>query len=731
MSLHRIRFIIFFGLAFLAENLTAQQLMGRVTDDVDGAPLTGATVELSAISQGAVTDENGNYLFSALEPGRYNLVVRHLGYTPLKITDVWIRNGKTTEQNISLHPSYVNLSEVEVVESMNPTEVGSVTINEEKINRFAATYYDPARITTFSPDVAVTNDQNNRVSVRGLSPNYNTWRLEGVEIVNPNHLSNAGTFSDQPAASGGGVNILSAQLLGRSTFLYGGYGTGYDNSVGGLFDMYIRDGSTDQHQYTAQASLIGLDFAAEGPFSKGGKASYIANYRYSFTGLLTNMGVDFGDESIGFQDFSYKMHFPLSRKVDLSFFGIGGLSFNNHNAKPFSESTIEKDRSDIYYDGHTGAIGMTLHADLPAGRWEFAAALSGSGQTRDQNVYNNLDAIEYKNNTDHENSIGSMHTSFRFRTGRGITRVGVMLNSYQWNLSRLNYAKSLLNQLYFNPYVDAVYPLSGRLQLDGGVSYNRDGRDDQALDPRLKVTYFASSESEFYAGAGRYSQLLNPSNYFFVYPSNAGDYYANYGTFNFINSYKYEAGFNQRWETWQLSTEAFYYDFPYVNVGPLNANSTATTYGLAFTGNRSFQDHWYMDAGVSEFNSTWDSNLDNRYNLKYQLTGAAGREWVSERSSGKRSFSANARLLMQGGLREPLPSDNSVVTTNNNDFFRLDFRVQWTRSREHHTTSLSLDLQNVTGQKNDAYQYIDTFTNQVEREYQLGLIPILTYRVEF
>jgi hypothetical protein len=191
-------------------------------------------------------------------------------------------------------PAGRQLQEATVSGSRPPAFNSIQAITPEQTLRYAATYLDPARVATSFAGVAAANDQANGLVVRGNSPNSMQWRLEGVEIVNPNHLSNAGTFSDRPTSTGGGVNILSTQLMGTSYFMSGPFPAQYGNATSAILDMTLRKGNNEKHEFTAQAGLIGLDIAAEGPLSKSNRGSYLVNYRYSFTGLLGAMGVNFG-----------------------------------------------------------------------------------------------------------------------------------------------------------------------------------------------------------------------------------------------------------------------------------------------------------------------------------------------------------------------------------------------------------------------------------------------------
>jgi len=64
-------------------------------------------------------------------------------------------------------------------------------------------------------------------------------------------------------------------------------------------------------------------------------------------------------------------------------------------------------------------------------------------------------------------------------------------------------------------------------------------------------------------------------------------------------------------------------------------------------------------------------------------------------------------------------------------FYRVDLRVYWRKDKEKKTGVLALDIQNVTNARNGFYDYYDTRKDEVVTEYQLGIIPNLSYRIEF
>src|SRR5690606_21491905 len=160
---------------------------------------------------------------------------------------------------------------------------------------------------------------NNDIIVRGNSPKGILWRLEGIAIPNPNHLSGEGS-------TGGPINALSSRMLTNSDFFTGAFSAEYGDVTSGVFDTKLESGNNERREYAAAISTLGLDMTAEGPINENSRASYIANYRYSALDLLDRAGiVDFGGVP-RYQDVSFKIQLPVNNRHNLALFGLGGLS---------------------------------------------------------------------------------------------------------------------------------------------------------------------------------------------------------------------------------------------------------------------------------------------------------------------------------------------------------------------------------------------------------------------
>lgn len=175
------------------------------------------------------------------------------------------------------------------------------------------------------PGVQPSKDNENDVVIRGNSGAAIAWRLEGIDILNPNHFARKGS-------SGGGITIFSISVLGEADFSTGAFPAEYGNALAGVFDLRFRKGNKERREYTFRAGMLGLDLAAEGPFGSGTgnkRGSYLFNYRYSTLGILNEMGLHLVGERVSnnFQDLSFNIDFPVkNNKSRFNLWGLGGLS---------------------------------------------------------------------------------------------------------------------------------------------------------------------------------------------------------------------------------------------------------------------------------------------------------------------------------------------------------------------------------------------------------------------
>lgn len=552
-----------------------QQVRGRVFDELSKLGLGEASVKLIQAEQEftASTENDGRFEFDNIPLGRYKLQVIKEGYAIYQIPDLLLEAGKEISLEISL--SFVSYSSDEVEISQynsrkyNLSSVSTRVFTVEESQRFAATYYDPARLAANYPGIAVTSDESNNLIIRGNSPNGVLWRLEGVDIVNPNHLTNAGTFTDRLTQSGGGTIILSNQLLSDSRIQTGAFDPQYGNALAGVFDMRLRKGNNKNHEFIIQPSLIGLDLSAEGPLGKSG-SSYLVNYRYSTIGLFALMGLEVTPENITYQDLAFNVSVPTKKAGTFTFFGMGGLSSNKFDA-PREDSLIEenRDRFDVDFFSNMGAIGMTHRLNIGEKTlWKSVLAASAIDSRREENfvrTFTDTDPSTFDEIKQEKLSFTSslshrINSRFNLEEGFFLTRLGYSMNSEQYSLENPTSSAQLLaraegTSLLFQPYVAAIYSPNSKLRLNAGlhgVYFGLNG--STAVEPRLNLDYQVSPKSRITAAYGLHSQLQLYGTYFTEFegrsPNKELDFTkAHHGVIRFLQSLS---------EGLSLSVETYY-----------------------------------------------------------------------------------------------------------------------------------------------------------------------------
>ncbi len=251
-----------------AEAPLGQTVRGTVIDRASRAPIPGATVVIVGGQPpiGTTTDAGGVFRLPHVPVGRQTVRVTHIGYETGVAANLLVGAGAETVLPVELTEAVTPMAEVVVTDAANRLEPldGMATVSARPLpmaeaKRYAASLNDPARITSGYAGVSGDDYLENALVVRGNSSRGLLWRLEGVEIPNPNHFADEG-------ASGGGVSIVSAHMLANSDFLTGAFPARYGNALSGVLDLRLRNGNSEKREYAVQAGTMGLDVALEGPF---------------------------------------------------------------------------------------------------------------------------------------------------------------------------------------------------------------------------------------------------------------------------------------------------------------------------------------------------------------------------------------------------------------------------------------------------------------------------------
>ena len=147
-------------------------LRGRITSN--GSAVNGATVQISrgASSQSTTSDSNGDYVFTGLASGSWNVTVSATGYSTTTRSDVSLVTGIITTQDFSLAPSNGQIEFTIKTSGGSPITGVRVTVSA-------------------GTPVSATSDANGIVSFAGLAPGVYTVTV--ADDQNPPRFS-AQTF---------------------------------------------------------------------------------------------------------------------------------------------------------------------------------------------------------------------------------------------------------------------------------------------------------------------------------------------------------------------------------------------------------------------------------------------------------------------------------------------------------------------------------------------------------
>ncbi len=783
---------IFFNLLFLCcfvfsmqSQTIFQKIRGTVVDKVSQTPIPGAIIQVINLEPLMVTtsDADGKFSFEKVPVGKQSLSISYLGYKPSFLQNLSVNSGKELVLTVNLEEDIKQMNEVEVtakVEKNKPlndmSAVSTRAFSVEETQKFAAAANDPARMVLAFAGVVSGQDGNNNISIRGNSPNGLLWRMEGVEIPNPNHFSNVGT-------SGGGISILSSQLLNNSDFSTGAFAAEYGNALSGVFDLKLRKGNNQKREYTVQLGVLGADVAAEGPFKKGYDGSYLINYRYSTLSVLGKIGVPLGDAITNFQDLSFNIYLPTKKVGAFSMFGFGGISDQTSYAKKDSLKWEYDEwlRYNSKFYANTGAVGLT-NTKLFSNQSYLKTALVFSG-TENGDVENKLsnDYTTFKKEYEQKfvQTKVTLSTTYTQKiNAKSNLRSGFILNQLGYNLTQNSVEDTtiLIERIHVKGNTQTAqaffqwnYKVTPKLTTNIGLHYFQLFlNNSNSLEPRASLKYELTPKNNFSMGYGLHSQL-QPIGVYFAKKQNDDNTFSTpnknlqlskahhivLGYDRIINNFShiktevyYQHLFNVPISIDNTSTYSILNSVDGYNTNQLTNKGLGRNYGLELTYERFLHKNLYYLLSTSFYDSKYKAANGNwyntRFNTNYAVTFTAGKEWVLSEKGKNRIIGFNIKSIYVGGFRyTPIDLTASVAAgetkydtektydNKNPDYYRLDIRISVKRNFKHLTSTLALDIQNTTNRKNVGGQYFDMKTGSVKYYYQTPLLPLLSYRLEF
>lgn len=767
-----------------------QNIRGIIIDKSSQVSLPGATVTIDIDSKtiGTITNESGEFEFSNIPIGRYNLAVSFMGYEPQMIRNIELTSGKEKIFTIELIEKVVDVDEV-VVKAFKNGEtrnkmaaLSARSFSVKQTEKYAGSWGDPSRMASNFAGVITANDSRNDIIIRGNSPQGLLWKLEGISIPNPNHFGALGS-------TGGPVSILNNNTLTNSDFFTGAFPSEYGNALSGVFDLKMRNGNNKKHEFVGQIGFNGFEAGLEGPISKKNGSSYMVNYRYSVLSLMNKLGFSSAGSGVPeYQDVTFRLNFPTQKVGTFALFGIGGDSYIE-----FNETESESGTYDVINDARTqngsklGILGLT-HRIFPDKKSNISTTLSATYQTVSTKIDTLFEDAEPKiffGETNAETRFGLTSKYTRKINSKNTFKAGI-----EWQSFVINYKDSVSGEVFnpplYNQYIMELdteesglnlmegfgewqHRINGNLTLYGGLHYiNFLYNQTQTIDPRASISYTLPNAAKVSFAYGKHAQIQPLYVYFTeTYNRETGEYSQTNNNLDLTKAHHFVSGYDhQLSDQIKLKIETYYQHltnipitkesslFSMVNSGNsfnqakvenLVNEGLARNYGAEITLEKYLSNNYYFLLTTSLFDSKYKASdavwRNTEFNTNYVVNALAGYEiQLNEKSS----IDMNLRVIFSGGKRnlfidldksieagETVYDDTKAYEVKEDPYFRLDGRIAYKMNGKKMTQEWALDLTNITDHKNIYNSSFNAKTKSIQKIYQQGFYPMFLYRITF
>lgn len=769
---------------------TAQTVRGTALDAFTGSPIIGANITVSGTNPliGTATNENGEFTLVNMQPGRWSFSASALGYKTQSVNNIMVISGKESVLTFKMEEKVTNLTDVVVNNThskerpLNETALISArSFSVEETERFAGSLGDPARMVSNFAGVAVSNDARNDIIIRGNSPSGLLWKIEGVEVPNPNHFGSQGS-------TGGPVSMLNNNLLANSDFLTGAFPAEYGNALSGVFDLNLRSGNKEKYEFTGQVGFNGFEAAAEGPIKLGNdtpKGSFIVDYRYSTMQLVGKLGMNAGTGTAipEYNDLSIIADLPTRKLGRFKYIGIYGNSFIRLNRSfDKSEATTHSQVGNATDFGATLNVSILTHTLMLSENTKLKTAISH--QISSSTTLN--DTIDYDHQTYFTNYAGTLaenkdilstQLKHKFNARNNIS-MGLFVNRFSTSFKDSVYDKSLDKRILltdvdkepsilYEGFANEKHKFSDNLTMNVGLHYQYyDLNNESALEPRLGLQWQLAPSQSLSVGYGLHSQIQPRAVYFFKEYHN-GNYSENNRNLKFTRSHQVVLGYD--WHLGnniRIKAETYYQnlfnvpvsrvnnEFSMLNAGSgyyiqrldsLENSGKGKNYGFELTIEKFRSDGWYALTTISLYDSKYqgfDKKWRNTaFNSNFTVNALAGYEW----KVGKRNYlTLDLRTVWSGGMRYiPIDLPASIAAGEQvfdaahtyskkyKDYFRTDLRIGFKQNLGKISQEWGLDLQNVTNHTNLFSEQYNNQLQEVATIYQQMFMPMMLYRINF
>ncbi|MCF8380690.1 MAG: TonB-dependent receptor [Bacteroidales bacterium] len=322
-------------LPLLAPAQQTHTLSGKVTDAETGEYLIGASVLVSELMTGAITNSYGFYSLT-LPEGSYTISYSYIGYEKV---DYKLVLSKNQVKNIEITPSPQTLDEVMVSSERSDKNISSTQIGVEKLNLIdietIPVFFgekDILKTIQLLPGISNSAEGSTGFNVRGGSMGQNLILLDEAPVYSSSHL--LGFFS-----------VFNSDALNDVTIYKGAIPANFGGRASSVLDISMNNGNSKKFSSSGGVGLVSSRLSLEGPIIKD-KMSFIISGRRTYGDLVARLlfpgDIISDDTNFYFYDLNAKLNYTINdnNRIYLSgYFGKDVLELGDNIGTGWGNTT--------------------------------------------------------------------------------------------------------------------------------------------------------------------------------------------------------------------------------------------------------------------------------------------------------------------------------------------------------------------------------------------------------
>lgn len=446
-------------------------LAGSVTDSLTGEALVGASVllrseESQQIARWGITNEYGFFSLPNIQPGRYTLEIRSMGYAP-RVVPISMMAGATL--------------------------VGSYALFEEDVVLPEITVEGERSLLTGSEGIA------RGLYIRAAPADHNQYFLEGTRIYNPSHYA-------------GVMSAFNTDALRDVHLVAGGVPPYYGSRIGGILDVMMRNGNDRRLVGTGTIGTLNSAIVLEGPIAH--RTSFAASIRKGYPELLLARRPGLARSDLHVVEGMGKLTYTLDNSA-LALAGYFNRDTYNNTVTHAPAQSLENDfrwRNAAFYLRWFGTASASLFFQTSAAYSLYSFGLR-------QRLIEGGIPVDFLSSFFIEDISLRAHAEYFYdeyhtvRSGVELIRhgIGSDINEFTSQLAPLNMTDVAPRELsvYVQDQWRLVPTVTAELGARGTSFIGRQGTFS-ALDPRFSLSITPNEDLRIYSSFSAVTQFVHP-----------------------------------------------------------------------------------------------------------------------------------------------------------------------------------------------------------------------------